>query len=834
MGLILILVFCERVEAASIRETKALVASGKYQEALQLATDEVERRSYSEEWPLLKADAECALGKYKEAQETLKAGIQRYSWSIRLRMQLHHLQKILGDRELQVRLLDEVNQLATSAPWRYTDADDLVAMGEAALVLGADPKDVLEGFFERARRNYASRSDGIIASARLALEKQDPALAADYLRPALEKFEDDAEIAYLLSEALHSSSADVSAELLQKSLKLNPHHFEANLRIARQLIDRELYDEAVDQLDQILAVNPALPEAWALKAVLAHLENDPEQEKQARSNALQFSDQNPEVDFVIGECLSRKYRFREAAQYLERALKVAPDFVPAKVQLAQDLLRLGRDEEGWRLVQEAREADEYSVGVFNLLQLKDSIDQYATLKDDRFVIRMDRSEAAVYGGQVQSLLNEAFDTLATKYGYTPSEPVIVEIFDRKDDFAVRTFGVPDVAGYLGVCFGRLITANSPASFRSSPNNWQAVLWHEFCHVITLQMTSNRIPRWLSEGTSVYEERQRDESWGQHMNPGFQARVLEGRITPVSELSSAFLNAESGEDVNFAYYESSMVVEYLVQKFGFESITSVLHELNEGLPINDALERHTTDIASLDADFEKWFRQQALEFAPNVRFTLPRARKPGDPIVDVAPSDDDRPDYTRALQTAVDLIQTDNLDQAEELLSRLTQVFPDDRSASSARAILAQVYERQNRMDEQIEQLQKQVQLSASDWDSAKALLQQLVSQERWEEALVAGRRLLEIDPLQAGPNRLVLKAALQTQDEELARTMLIGLLELDAASAAKHHLQLARLYEKQSFQKARRHVLFALEQAPRYREAHQFLLQLVDKQTDEE
>lgn len=823
-ALLTLLVASQSAMAASIRETRALLSIGKYSEALDLATQEVERRSYSEEWPLLKAEAEVSLGKYPEAATSLAEGLKRYSWSIRLRMATYDLQTVLGDRDVKKTLLAEVNQLATSAPWRYTDADDLVALGSAALELGADPKDVLEGFFERARRNYSSRSDGIIASARLALQKQDPALAAGYLRPAIKTFAEDAEVAFLLSEALKTGSGEESAELLQRTLELNPNHFEAKLRLVRKSIDREMYAAAKELLEDIFTVNPALPKAWALQAVLSHLQNDSEQEQVAVKTALQFSPNNPEVGYLIGECLSRKYRFAEAAEYLNRSLKADSDYLPAKIQLAQDLLRLGQDAEGWKLVEEAGKADNYSVGVFNLLQLKDSIDNYVTLKDERFLIRMDRTEAAVYGSQVQALLNSAFDTLSEKYGYVPTERVIVEIFDRKDDFAVRTFGVPDVAGYLGVCFGRLITANSPASFRSRPNNWQAVLWHEFCHVITLQMTGNRIPRWLSEGTSVYEERQHNSSWGQHMSPVFQDRILNGEITPVSELSSAFLNAKSGQDVNFAYFESSLVVEYLVEQFGFESITAVLKELNGGLAINDALERHTTDIATLDQAFEIWLTERATGFAMNVTFTIPTPRQPGDQIHPV--SEDPRPNYTKVVQTAVDLVQIDQLDAAAEMLKGLVEIYPNDRRADSARAVLAGIYGRQDQVDAQISVLQKQVNLSASDWDSAYQLLQLLGKNERWEEAVKVGRSVLAIDPLRAEPNQLLLQAAAKIGDHKLSQALLVGLLELDTANAARYHLQLAKLQNDGSPEEARRHVLLSLELAPRYREAHQFLLSL--------
>ena len=65
----------------------------------------------------------------------------------------------------------------------------------------------------------------------------------------------------------------------------------------------------------------------------------------------------------------------------------------------------------------------------------------------------------------------------------------------------------------------MITANSPASQGEHPANWEAVLWHEFCHVVTLSKTHNKMPRWLSEGISVYEEAQEDASWG-WLNPNF--------------------------------------------------------------------------------------------------------------------------------------------------------------------------------------------------------------------------------------------------------------------------------------------------------------------------
>ena len=115
------------ISAATINECKELLRTGQYEACLDATTEAVERRSYGEDWPMLKAEAEMQLGRYLQAQETIDLGIQRYAWSIRLRMKEYHLRAIIGGQEKRQQRLDEIAQLASDSPWRYTDADDLVA-----------------------------------------------------------------------------------------------------------------------------------------------------------------------------------------------------------------------------------------------------------------------------------------------------------------------------------------------------------------------------------------------------------------------------------------------------------------------------------------------------------------------------------------------------------------------------------------------------------------------------------------------------------------------------------------------------------------------------------
>src|SRR6185503_1482018 len=369
---------------------------------------------------------------------------------------------------------------------------------------------------------------------------------------------------------------------LNSTLEANTNHTGALLLLVDHFIDGEEYEGAEKLLARVFAVNPWHPEAWAYEAVLKHLASDAAGEESARKNALRFWQANPTVDFVIGQNLSQKYRFAEGSAYQRRALAFDPNHVAAEAQLAQDLLRLGDESDGWRLADEAHQQDEYDVTSFNLMTLKDKLAKFRTLTNADFIVRMATNEVPIYGEAVLSLLSRAKSNLVEKYGVALARPTVVEIFPEQKDFGVRTFGMPDNPGFLGVCFGAVITANSPASQSAHPANWEAVLWHEFTHVITLQMTRNKMPRWLSEGISVHEELAANPTWGQRMTARYREMTLGDDLTPVSDLSSAFLAPKTPHHLQFAYYESALVVEYLVKEFGMEALKKILHDLGDGI------------------------------------------------------------------------------------------------------------------------------------------------------------------------------------------------------------------------------------------------------------
>jgi tetratricopeptide (TPR) repeat protein len=545
--------------AEDIDATRQLLITGKYEAVIANAQKALAGRARDDDWQTILMRAQLAVGKYPEALTVATNALKRYSSNIRMKLAAYDVLQANGERAAAMALVEEINEGLSVRFRQYRAPEEMVALGGAAVMLGADPKLVLDNFYEPAKKANPKLRDPYLAAGELALEKQDFALASKYFNQGVKEHPADPDMHFGMARAFAPDDRPQMVKSLEKVFEKNPRHVPAMLLLVDHMIDSESYDDAEEKLAEIEKTNPNHPELWAYRAVIAHLHAEPDEEKEHEERALKYNATNPRVAHLIGLKLSQKYRFAEGSAFQRKALSWDARYLPAKFQLAQDLMRLGEEDEGWKLAEAVHAADAYNVGAYNLVTLKDTLSKFQTVTNETFVLRMDQHERSIFGDDVMELLTNAHKTLVGKYKPTLEEPTVVEVFPAQKDFAIRTFGMPGGEGYLGVCFGRVITANSPASQAGHPSNWKAMLWHEFCHVVTLQLTKNRMPRWLSEGISVYEEKVANPTWGQTMNARYRELVMKGDLKAIGNLSSAFMAPESDLHLQFAYYQSMLVV-----------------------------------------------------------------------------------------------------------------------------------------------------------------------------------------------------------------------------------------------------------------------------------
>jgi len=811
---------------AEIEAARKQFKTGKYAECVESAQKAIGDGAYSVDWRILLIESMMELGQYDKAADTAGTALINYPVSLRLleigqRAYTHN-----GQSDRAADVLSRAFRIGSMRDVRFMNSADLTALGKSLLRIGAEPRLVLDEFFNRAIEKDPNCLDAYLAAGDLALAKQDYDLASDLYQKALKRFGTDPDVHYGLAKAFLQSDRAKMIESLDAALYVNPGHQPSLILLAEHQIDCEDYDAAAKLLAQTIDLNPWNPQAWAYRAVLASLENDSEAAQKFRANALKYWSTNPEPDYLIGSKLSQKYRFTEGAAHQRQALKLDAEYLPAKIQLAQDLLRLGAEQEGWVLADEVHKKDAYNIEAYNLVNLRDHLAKFETLQAAGLIIRMNKLESAVYGDEVIKLLQQARSELCKKYGLELDEPVTVELFPNQQDFAVRTFGMPGGDGFLGVCFGNVITANSPKPQR--PSNWQAMLWHEFCHVITLNLTHNKMPRWLSEGISVYEEVRRDPTWGQQMNPQYRRMILEGKLTPVGNLSAAFMSAPGSMQLQFAYYESALVVEFLVDRFGYEALRAILTDLGSGEDINEAISKHAAPIEEIEKDFDAFARKRAEDLAPEVNWEQPEEGQ-----VDFADPESlagwlaRHPSSFWALSLQANKLLADRkFEEAKKPLEKLISLYPQYTGEGNAYRLLAQLHRELGETEQERSTLNKLASISSDDAYAYGRLMEIGTEQENWQQVVTNGRRYMAVYPLLASVHWQLGRANEELSRDEQAVESYRRLLLLEPENPVEVRYRLAKLLRRQDPVAAKRYILEALAEAPRFREGHKLLLEI--------
>ena len=819
----------QAVHAEDIDLAREQFKTGQYKKCLELTRKAIEDSSYRSRrylW-ILMIESLMAQGQYNEAAKEVDLALLRYPMSSRLLKLGHKAHLSCGQTDRASEMLKKIYRYGGAFKIEFWDPPDLVALGETLLLLGSEPRIILEQLFNRASTIDPNCREAYLAAAALALDKQDYDLAASQYRKALEHFGDDPDMHCGLAKAFYHSDRNLMIKSLDAAIFINPNHVPSLLLLAEHQIDCENYTSADKLLDQALTVNPWHSETWALRAVISHLSNDPNEVNSCRTNALKFWPKNPIVDYLIGRKLSQKYRFAEGAAYQRQALQFDPKYLAAKIQLTEDLLRLGDEAQGWTLAEEVYKADQYNVLAYNLVNLRDNMSKFKTLNEDGFIIRMDQLEEAVYGKRVLELLQQAKSQLCQKYGFELNESVTLELFPNQQDFAVRTFGMPGGDGFLGVCFGNVITANSPRASRAL--NWESTLWHEFCHVVTLNMTHNKMPRWLSEGISVYEEIQRNPAWGQHMNSEYRKMILGGELVPISRLSSAFLSPPTPMHLQFAYYESSLVVEFLVDKFGLDSLKAILEDLAEGEEINAVISRRMAPIEKIEKQFEAFARKQAEDFAENVDWTEPETGQVdfSDPEL-LAQWLQKHPNSFWALTVQANhLLENENWEQAQIPLKKLLSLYPNYTGEGNAYSLLAQIYRKLDDIKQERLMLSKLATVSANAVEAYGRLMEIAMEQKDWPAIIENGNKYMAVYPMLGTVHLQMGRASEELGHNEQAIDSYRRLLLLDPADPADINYRLAKLFQDLDPGTAKRYVLEALADAPRFRQGHRLLLKII-------
>jgi tetratricopeptide (TPR) repeat protein len=739
-----------------------------------------------------------------------------------------------GDRDRAMKEFDHFITVYNASAQSLTSAD-LMAVAVACRYLGAtNPqlfKDALKAF-DRAIAADKDNLDAKVALGELFLEKYNGADAQRTFSEvlAVNPFHPRA----LLGEAkrLSFDGQPGADSLLARAMEVNPNFVDGRVTLARTLVDIEDYVGAQREVDRALAINPASLSALAVAAAIRYVLGDQQGYDAIRARAAALNPHDGDFFATMADVAGHIRLYSVAADFARQGVAADPGNWRARGLLGMNLLRLGRIDEGKRSLEVTFAGDPYDVWIKNTLDLLDTFKNYDVIASERFQFMIEKDESALLSVYLADLAERAYDTYAKKYAFNPAPPIRIEVYRSHTDFSVRTVGLAGL-GALGVSFGTTLAFDSPAAKDAGPFNWGSTVWHELAHTFTLGLTDNRVPRWFSEGLSVYEEHAGRAGWGMQSSPEFLDAFRDGKLAPVSRMNDGFMRPDYPDQVQHSYYEASLFCDFVAQGWGEKALVALLQEYKAGHNTDQAFQKVLgADPKAIDKRFDGYVRQ---------RFAGPLAALAGDMAADgiaragasaealVARAEADKGNYRLQMLAGAALIQVRDTVKAIPLFERARALIPDDGQADGANGWLAHLYIARKEPRKAADALTQLVARNESDLGAYLELAR--LFEELGEKAKAADvlDRSMYINPFDIARHQHLAdlyQAAGDRAKVVRERKAVVALNPVDRAEAL-YRLALAQ-HDAGDDKAARFSVLRSLEDAPNYAAAQDLLLAIVD------
>jgi tetratricopeptide (TPR) repeat protein len=678
----------------------------------------------------------------------------------------------------------------------------LRAEGFWGLAMFQEANDQFRAAVAQSPRNATYR----VRWGRLMKERFNSADAEDLFNEALEIDPQSAQ-AYLGLAIVSAGGFDHRAvQWATKALELDPKLVEAHELMANLLLEDSEPGKASARADEALKLSAEALDALAIHAaieVLADRSPDAWLAKMSGVNAAYG-----EGYALVAHHLVLNRRYDDGISYYRKAIELDPQLWSARSELGINLMRLGQEDEPRLHLEMCYRNGFRDAATVNTLRLLDSYRNFRTFRDDNTILRLNSKEADLLLPYVRTELKRAISTYETKYKMKLPGPVQLEVYPDHEDFAVRTMGMPGL-GALGVTFGDVVAMDSPSARAPGSFHWASTLWHELSHVFILHATNHRVPRWFTEGLAVHEETEASPEWGDRVTPDVVAALSDKKLLPIAELDRGFVRPEYPAQVIVSYFQAGRICDYIESRWGQQTLLDMVHSFAQRKSTPEVIVQHLgLQPAEFDRQFLAWLD------------------------ADLGPTVANFERWTDRLKTLAGLAKEGKHDEVIQQGDEVRRMYPDYVYAANAYEFLAQAHLAKGNKQAAAAVLKDYQGRGGRNPEALKQLA--ALEQELGDSSAAAAtlERINYIYPV---------------NDEQLHRRLgdlyfaqrnfagavrefgaVLALNPLDRVSA---EYGLARAYFAQGQRdRARDHVLAALEGAPSYRPAQQLLLQLEESE----
>ena len=762
------------------------------------------------------ARADIARGRYGEALAALAAPAQQDPGGDAA-LELGVLQHYLGRREAARTLQGVVDRNGDGLT-----PGALLRAGRAARALGRFED--ANGYLREANRISPSNVAVNTAWGELFQEKYNQADAATSFKAALSADPSHVPARVGMARVLAESNPPEARKAADAILATDPGNVDALLLVAELDLGDAKRAEARASIGKALAANPNSLEARSLDAALLYVDDRTADFEKAVAGVLALNPRYSDVYRIAGEHAARAYRFAEAVALTQRALALDPNSARALAMLGMHLLRTGDEPGARRALDASFKLDPYDVVTYNSLALLDTLDTFVTVTEGDVIFRFHPEEAAVMREHALPLAKEALAALSRDWRFTPKGPLLIEMFPKHDDFAVRTIGLPGFIGALGACFGQVVTLDSPRARPPGEFNWGATLWHELAHVITVQLSGQRVPRWLTEGISVFEEKRARREWGREQELEFAYALDHDGVMTLKNLNAGFSDPKT---ISMAYFQASQVVAHIHETYGQEKLRALVEAYASGVDTDGALK---AVLGITMDDLQKGFDAfVAREFgALRAAMKAPEALAKATTVESLKALAEQNPGSFPVLMRLGDAHErAGDAAAALDVYERAAKLAPPATGKESPNVKIGRLAASVKQPDRALAALEALSKVDANDIESARAWARLVAEKGDPKRTAAAWARVASIDPFDADAQTSLGRLALTLGDAPAAIRAFRTVLAAGTVDKAAARTSLAEaLAANGQKAEAKKEVLAALEIAPQYERAQDLLLTL--------
>lgn len=208
-------------------------------------------------------------------------------------------------------------------------------------------------------------------------------------------------------------------------------------------------------------------------------------------------------------------------------------------------------------------------------------DKLAGAEDSIFKILYNAEDRNLNLNSIKTSLWNAYYDLGTIFQYYPRHTIVVIIYPPEEFKTIR-----DAPNWVAGIYDGKIRIPYPEGIEMA--EVEKIIRHEYTHAIIHEITGGKCVNWLNEGLARIMEYR---TYGAENKPNYselKKAFTQGALNTLDSLATNFIFTEDTKKASLAYQQSTSLVTYIIDTYGFYKIRNMLKHFKDDKTLSEIL------------------------------------------------------------------------------------------------------------------------------------------------------------------------------------------------------------------------------------------------------